>query len=82
MTGVTNPIPPQDLSGIVGRRFIYTYANGRQNEHLDEMRACRDEAPTYPRRGGVDRCQAGAHGVHREVGGPGGNCFRATGSIQ
>jgi hypothetical protein len=27
-----NPIPPQDLSGIVGRRFIYTYANGRQYE--------------------------------------------------
>jgi hypothetical protein len=29
MTSVENPIPPQDLSGIVGRRFVYTYANGR-----------------------------------------------------
>lgn len=28
----TNAIPPQDLSGIVGRRFIYTYANGWQYE--------------------------------------------------
>ena len=25
-------IPPQDLSGIVGYRFIYTYANGWQYE--------------------------------------------------
>jgi phenolic acid decarboxylase len=28
MTSVENPIPPQDLSGIVGHRFVYTYANG------------------------------------------------------
>ncbi|HEY9304460.1 MAG TPA: phenolic acid decarboxylase [Mycobacterium sp.] len=32
MTSVANPIPPQDLSGIVGHRFIYTYANGWQYE--------------------------------------------------
>jgi phenolic acid decarboxylase len=29
---VDNPVPPQDLSGIVGHRFIYTYANGWQYE--------------------------------------------------
>jgi phenolic acid decarboxylase len=29
MASVENPIPPQDLSGIVGRRFVYTYASGR-----------------------------------------------------
>ncbi|BBY06443.1 hypothetical protein MNVI_17610 [Mycobacterium noviomagense] len=32
MTSVSNPVPPQDLSGIVGHRFIYTYANGWQYE--------------------------------------------------
>lgn len=32
MTSVDNPIPPQDLSGIVGCRFIYTYANGWRYE--------------------------------------------------
>jgi phenolic acid decarboxylase len=32
VTSVENPIPPQDLSGIVGYRFIYTYANGWQYE--------------------------------------------------
>jgi phenolic acid decarboxylase len=32
VTSVEEPIPPQDLSGIVGRRFIYTYANGWQYE--------------------------------------------------
>src|SRR5436305_15133823 len=32
MTSVANPVPPQDLSGIVGHRFIYTYANGWQYE--------------------------------------------------
>src|SRR5437879_13372136 len=32
VTNVENPIPPQDLSGIVGHRFIYTYANGWQYE--------------------------------------------------
>lgn len=32
MTSVANPIPPQDFSGIVGHRFIYTYANGWQYE--------------------------------------------------
>ncbi|OBK32827.1 phenolic acid decarboxylase padC [Mycobacterium sp. 1165196.3] len=32
MTSVDNPIPAQDLSGIVGHRFIYTYANGWQYE--------------------------------------------------
>ncbi|OBF98734.1 phenolic acid decarboxylase padC [Mycobacterium sp. 852014-52450_SCH5900713] len=32
MTAVDNPIPPQDLSGIVGCRFIYTYANGWRYE--------------------------------------------------
>ncbi|CAK7283986.1 phenolic acid decarboxylase [Streptomyces misionensis] len=31
-TTVENPVPPQDLSGIVGHRFIYTYANGWQYE--------------------------------------------------
>ncbi|WP_369386230.1 phenolic acid decarboxylase [Streptomyces sp. CG1] len=31
-TTVEQPIPPQDLSGIVGHRFIYTYANGWQYE--------------------------------------------------
>ncbi|MEV5518530.1 phenolic acid decarboxylase [Streptomyces flaveolus] len=31
-TTVDQPIPPQDLSGIVGYRFIYTYANGWQYE--------------------------------------------------
>lgn len=84
MTGVANPVPPQNLSGIVGQRFIYTYANGWQyemyvknattidyrihgviffpqrirmhgertvcfqNERLDQMRAYRDQGPTYP----------------------------------
>jgi hypothetical protein len=32
MTTVANPVPPQDLSGIVGHRFVYTYANGWQYE--------------------------------------------------
>lgn len=32
MTTAENTVPPQDLSGIVGRRFIYTYANGWQYE--------------------------------------------------
>lgn len=32
MTTVENPIPSQDLSGIVGHRFIYTYANSWQYE--------------------------------------------------
>jgi phenolic acid decarboxylase len=32
MTSVSDPIPRQDLSGIVGHRFIYTYANGWQYE--------------------------------------------------
>ncbi|OBH05141.1 phenolic acid decarboxylase [Mycobacterium sp. E1747] len=32
MSSVGNPIPPQDLSGIVGCRFIYTYANGWRYE--------------------------------------------------
>jgi phenolic acid decarboxylase len=32
MTDIANPIPPHDLSGIVGHRFIYTYANGWQYE--------------------------------------------------
>lgn len=32
MTSVANPVPPQDFSGIVGHRFIYTYANGWQYE--------------------------------------------------
>ncbi|GAA0465194.1 MULTISPECIES: phenolic acid decarboxylase [Streptomyces] len=31
-TTVENPVPPQDLAGIVGHRFIYTYANGWQYE--------------------------------------------------
>ncbi|WP_037851477.1 phenolic acid decarboxylase [Streptomyces sp. NRRL S-340] len=31
-TTVENPVPPQDLSGVVGHRFIYTYANGWQYE--------------------------------------------------
>lgn len=31
-TTVESPVPPQDLSGIVGHRFIYTYANGWQYE--------------------------------------------------
>ncbi|MGU3411206.1 phenolic acid decarboxylase [Microbacterium sp. M1A1_1b] len=29
---VAHPVPTQDLSGIVGHRFIYTYANGWQYE--------------------------------------------------
>ncbi len=28
MISAANPIPAQNLSGIVGHRFIYTYANG------------------------------------------------------
>lgn len=32
VTTVENPVPAQELSGIVGRRFIYTYANGWQYE--------------------------------------------------
>ncbi|AFM19900.1 phenolic acid decarboxylase [Mycolicibacterium chubuense NBB4] len=32
MTSVTSPVPDQDLSGIAGHRFIYTYANGWQYE--------------------------------------------------
>ncbi|GGX88825.1 phenolic acid decarboxylase [Streptomyces minutiscleroticus] len=32
VTTVADPVPPQDLSGIVGHRFIYTYANGWQYE--------------------------------------------------
>ncbi|TKC83017.1 phenolic acid decarboxylase [Trinickia terrae] len=32
VTSVEHPVPPQDLSGIVGHRFIYTYANGWQYE--------------------------------------------------
>jgi phenolic acid decarboxylase len=31
-TTVDHPVPPQDLSGLVGHRFIYTYANGWQYE--------------------------------------------------
>ena len=31
-TSVQNPVPNQDLSGIVGHRFIYTYANKWQYE--------------------------------------------------
>jgi phenolic acid decarboxylase len=31
-TSVAQPVPPQDLDGIVGHRFIYTYANGWQYE--------------------------------------------------
>lgn len=98
MPSIEHPSPPQDLSGITGHRFVYTYANGWQyemyvkndhtidyrihsghvggrwakgqevdlvqldddsfkiswtepcfqNDHLDEMRAYRDEGPTYP----------------------------------
>ncbi|GAA2330903.1 phenolic acid decarboxylase [Streptomyces caniferus] len=32
MTTVANPVPEQDLSGITGKHFIYTYANGWQYE--------------------------------------------------
>ncbi|GGF52815.1 phenolic acid decarboxylase [Marmoricola endophyticus] len=32
MTSVEHPAPAQDLSGIVGHRFVYTYANGWQYE--------------------------------------------------
>ncbi|MGK5695802.1 phenolic acid decarboxylase [Streptomyces sp. URMC 128] len=32
VTTVENPVPAQELSGIVGHRFIYTYANGWQYE--------------------------------------------------
>jgi phenolic acid decarboxylase len=32
MTTAANPVPPQNLSGIVGYRFIYTYTNGWQYE--------------------------------------------------
>jgi phenolic acid decarboxylase len=31
-TSVAQPVPTQDLAGIVGHRFIYTYANGWQYE--------------------------------------------------
>ncbi|MBY4126833.1 phenolic acid decarboxylase [Rhodococcus fascians] len=31
-TTVENPVPTQELSGIVGHRFIYTYANNWQYE--------------------------------------------------
>ena len=31
-TSVSDPVPPQDLSGLVGHRMIYTYANGWQYE--------------------------------------------------
>ncbi|MEP7362662.1 MAG: phenolic acid decarboxylase [Acidobacteriota bacterium] len=31
-TTVENPIPPQDLAGFLGHRFVYTYANGWQYE--------------------------------------------------
>ena len=31
-TSVEHPEPPQDLTGIVGHRFVYTYANGWQYE--------------------------------------------------
>ena len=31
-TTVEQPVPPQDLAGLVGYRFIYTYANGWQYE--------------------------------------------------
>jgi phenolic acid decarboxylase len=31
-TTVDAPVPPQDLSGLVGHRFVYTYANGWQYE--------------------------------------------------
>ncbi len=31
-TSVSNPTPQQDLSGLLGKRFIYTYANGWQYE--------------------------------------------------
>ncbi|MFJ8469261.1 phenolic acid decarboxylase [Streptomyces swartbergensis] len=32
VTTVESPVPGQELSGIVGHRFIYTYANGWQYE--------------------------------------------------
>ncbi|WP_432097624.1 phenolic acid decarboxylase [Streptomyces sp. bgisy100] len=32
MTTIANPVPEQDLSGITGKHFIYTYANGWQYE--------------------------------------------------
>ncbi|MBW0015952.1 MAG: phenolic acid decarboxylase [Mycobacterium sp.] len=32
MTSVANPVPPQDFSGIVGYRLIYSYANGWRYE--------------------------------------------------
>ncbi|MFF1568309.1 phenolic acid decarboxylase [Streptomyces sp. NPDC058293] len=31
-TTIARPAPPQNLSGIVGHRFIYTYSNGWQYE--------------------------------------------------
>lgn len=31
-TSVSSPVPEQDLSGLVGHRFVYTYANGWQYE--------------------------------------------------
>ncbi|MFI9029937.1 phenolic acid decarboxylase [Streptomyces sp. NPDC053560] len=31
-TTIENPVPEQDLSGAVGHRFLYTYANGWQYE--------------------------------------------------
>ncbi|MFG2095720.1 phenolic acid decarboxylase [Streptomyces sp. NPDC048612] len=32
MTTVANPVPAQDLSGLTGKHFLYTYANGWQYE--------------------------------------------------
>ena len=32
MATIDSAVPPQDLTGIVGHRFIYTYANGWQYE--------------------------------------------------
>ncbi|GAA2614847.1 phenolic acid decarboxylase [Streptomyces axinellae] len=31
-TSVEHPVPPQDLTDVLGHRFIYTYANGWQYE--------------------------------------------------
>lgn len=44
MATIDSAVPPQDLTGIVGHRFIYTYANGWQyemyvkNEHTIDYR--------------------------------------------
>ncbi|MFC8315646.1 phenolic acid decarboxylase [Gordonia sp. NPDC057258] len=41
-TSISEPAPDQDLSGIVGHRFVYTYANGWQYEMYVKNRSTID----------------------------------------